>query len=296
MTIEQLRSANGQVASESTAHEQERTGRHRRARFRRAVHAADRAAHPRAAGLLRDSAVQRVAGADPRLRAGGHRAFRRPVFGLRLRPRRVCDPGVLSLGVPVLGICYGLQWIAHTLGGKVRARRTARIRPGGTRFARRLAAFRGTAAAPEDLDEPRRSRAARCRRVSTSPARPATRFPPPKIPARRIFAVQFHPEVRHTERGTEILRNFVFAVCGARPNWSGASFIAETVEAIRQQVGGGAGHLRAERRRGFGGGRGAGASRHRRPPDQRLRGYRPAAQERVSARPSSCSRSAWACA
>jgi GMP synthase (glutamine-hydrolysing) len=50
--------------------------------------------------------------------------------------------------------------------------------------------------------------------------------------------VQFHPEVRHTERGTEILRNFVFGVCGAQPNWSGASFIAETVEAIRKQVSG----------------------------------------------------------
>jgi GMP synthase (glutamine-hydrolysing) len=56
-------------------------------------------------------------------------------------------------------------------------------------------------------------------------------------PVRRIFAVQFHPEVRHTERGSEILRNFVFSVCGARPNWSGASFISETVEAIRRQVG-----------------------------------------------------------
>ena len=55
--------------------------------------------------------------------------------------------------------------------------------------------------------------------------------------ARRIFAVQFHPEVRHTERGTEILRNFVFEICGAQPNWSGASFIADTVEAIRKQVG-----------------------------------------------------------
>ncbi len=51
----------------------------------------------------------------------------------------ICDPGVLSLGVPVLGICYGLQWIAHTLGGKVRARRAPRIRPRGSRSARWLA-------------------------------------------------------------------------------------------------------------------------------------------------------------
>ncbi len=49
--------------------------------------------------------------------------------------------------------------------------------------------------------------------------------------------MQFHPEVRHTERGTEILRNFVLKICDAQPNWSGASFIAETVEGIRKQVG-----------------------------------------------------------
>jgi GMP synthase (glutamine-hydrolysing) len=56
-------------------------------------------------------------------------------------------------------------------------------------------------------------------------------------PARRIFAVQFHPEVRHTEHGTDILRNFALKICGAQQNWSGASFIAETVESIRKQVG-----------------------------------------------------------
>ena len=67
--------------------------------------------------------------------------------------------------------------------------------------------------------------------------RQATRFRLPRTLSRRIFAVQFHPEVNHTERGTEILRNFIFRVCGAPPSWSGSSFIAETVEAIRAQVG-----------------------------------------------------------
>ena len=55
--------------------------------------------------------------------------------------------------------------------------------------------------------------------------------------ARGIYAVQFHPEVQHTERGTEILRNFVFQVCNAAPNWSGTAFITETVESIRKRVG-----------------------------------------------------------
>ena len=56
-------------------------------------------------------------------------------------------------------------------------------------------------------------------------------------PSRKLYAVQFHPEVRHTDCGSEILRNFVFEICHARPLWSGAAFIAETVESIRKQVG-----------------------------------------------------------
>src|SRR5262249_22578367 len=55
-------------------------------------------------------------------------------------------------------------------------------------------------------------------------------------PARRIYAVQFHPEVNHTERGTDLLRNFLFRVCQAQPKWSGAAFIEETVAGIRAKV------------------------------------------------------------
>src|SRR5260221_599146 len=54
---------------------------------------------------------------------------------------------------------------------------------------------------------------------------------------RKMYAVQFHPEVNHTDRGTEILRNFLFRVCKAEPKWSGKAFIEETVEAIREKVG-----------------------------------------------------------
>ncbi len=149
----------------------------------------------------------------------------------------VCDPGVLALGVPVLGICYGLQWIAHTLGGKVEraerreyGRAEIDLRDGSALFAglpRRLKIWMShgdhVLLAAARLPDHRRDGPARLSAAED--------------PARRIFAVQFHPEVQHTERGNEILRNFIFAVCGARPNWSGASFISETVEAIRRQVG-----------------------------------------------------------
>src|SRR5260370_38461813 len=54
---------------------------------------------------------------------------------------------------------------------------------------------------------------------------------------KKIYAVEFHPEVNHTERGTELLRNFLFRVCNAEPKWSGAAFIEETTRAIREKVG-----------------------------------------------------------
>jgi len=150
----------------------------------------------------------------------------------------VCDPGVLSLGIPVLGICYGLQWIAHTLGGQVqRAERREYgpaemdLREGSALFANmpeRLKIW--TSHGDHVLGMPAGFQVT----GATGNALSAV-----EDPVRRIFAVQFHPEVQHTERGNEMLRNFVFGICGAQPHWSGASFTAETVESIRRQIGDG---------------------------------------------------------
>jgi len=148
----------------------------------------------------------------------------------------VCDPQVLSLGVPVLGICYGLQWIAHTLGGKVeRSDRREygpaelELRDGSLLFAgfpRRLHIWMSHGDHVLSLPPGFQVTGA------TGSALSAV-----EDPVRRIFAVQFHPEVRHTERGAEILHNFIFHICRAQPNWSGASFITETIEGIRKRVG-----------------------------------------------------------
>ena len=148
----------------------------------------------------------------------------------------VCDPAVLSLGIPVLGICYGLQWIAHTLGGNVQRSERREYGPAQLDLREGSPLFAGF---PERL------------KIWMSHGDHVLSLPPGfhvtgatgsalsavEDPKRRIFAVQFHPEVNHTERGTDILRNFVFRVCGAQANWNGSSFIAETVEAIRKQVG-----------------------------------------------------------
>ena len=149
-----------------------------------------------------------------------------------------CDPQVLSLGVPVLGICYGLQWIAHTLGGRVEpgerreyGRAEAKILDGSLLFRGLPALLRVWNSHGDN--------------VRTLPAgfhvtgETGNAVAAAEDPKRRIYAVQFHPEVNHTDGGNEILRNFVFSICGAEPKWSGAAFIAETVEAIRRQVGSG---------------------------------------------------------
>jgi GMP synthase (glutamine-hydrolysing) len=150
----------------------------------------------------------------------------------------VCDPGVLSMGIPVLGICYGLQWIAHTLGGQVQRAERREYGPAEMDLRDGSALF---------ADMPQRLK------IWTSHGDHVLSMPPgfqvtgatgsalsaAEDPVRRIFAVQFHPEVQHTERGSEMLRNFVLRICGAQPKWSGASFIAETVEAIRRQIGNG---------------------------------------------------------
>jgi len=149
----------------------------------------------------------------------------------------VCDPRVLQLGVPVLGICYGLQWMTHTLGGRVeRAQRREygraefQVRDGSRLFAgipRQFHVWNSHG------DHVRQLPAGFLLTGETQNAVSAV-----EDPRRNLYAVEFHPEVLHTEHGTQLLRNFVLDICAAKPLWSGAAFIAETVESIRKQVGG----------------------------------------------------------
>ncbi len=148
------------------------------------------------------------------------------------------DPGVLSTGVPVLGICYGMHWITKVLGGTVE--------PAGRREYGR-AEFSAADGSCGKLFEglPRTSKIWNSHgdHVRALPyGFRSTGLTENAIAAienseKGIHAVQFHPEVKHTEQGTAILRNFLFTVCKAEPKWSGAAFIEETVEAIRKKVG-----------------------------------------------------------
>ncbi|MGH9702309.1 MAG: glutamine-hydrolyzing GMP synthase [Candidatus Acidiferrales bacterium] len=148
----------------------------------------------------------------------------------------VCDPKVLQMGLPVLGICYGMHWMAQTLGGKVQRAQHREYGPSQLVVENGSALFRTL---PREL------------KIWNSHGDHVVGLPPgfqitgktenaigaAEDPQRNLFALEFHPEVQHTECGSEMLRNFVFEICGAKRNWSRASFISETVEGIRKRVG-----------------------------------------------------------
>jgi GMP synthase (glutamine-hydrolysing) len=152
-----------------------------------------------------------------------------------------CDPKVLALGIPVLGICYGMQWIAHTLGGKVEK---AEHHEYGRKHLEMEKA--GGQARSELFSEMPVSLRIWCSHGDNVRALPPgfletgqteSAIAALEDPQRKIYAVQFHPEVKHTDQGTQILRNFLFRVCKAEPKWSGSAFIEETVETVKQKVG-----------------------------------------------------------
>ena len=150
-----------------------------------------------------------------------------------------CDPAVLSLGVPVLGICYGMQWLTYTLGGKVQK---AERREYGSALLN-LQNGQGESELFAEIPASLRIWNSHGDHVVGLPEGFHTTgltenaVAAVENPKSKIYGVEFHPEVKHTDRGTQILRNFLFRVCKAEPKWSGAAFIEETTQAIRQKIG-----------------------------------------------------------
>ena len=147
------------------------------------------------------------------------------------------DDRVLQLGLPVLGICYGLQFITHKLGGKVRP--ASKREYGHAQVAVAAAGnalFRGL---PQSLNVwmSHGDEAVELPTGFSVVAQSSSALAAIADEQRRVWAVQFHPEVHHTKYGTELLRNFVFEICGAEANWTPQKFIDETVEQIRATVG-----------------------------------------------------------
>jgi len=151
------------------------------------------------------------------------------------------DAGVLRMGLPVLGICYGLHFIVHHMGGKVKP---APLREYGhaevTIEDDSIALFAGLPATIQVWmshgDEAERLPEGFHRTAITSNALAGI-----ANEEQKIWAVQFHPEVHHTPLGSQLIKNFVFDICGASADWTPAHFIQTTVEGIRAKVG--AGHV-----------------------------------------------------
>ncbi len=146
------------------------------------------------------------------------------------------DPRVFSLGLPVLGICYGLQLMTHVLGGKVRpadkreyGHATVEILDGSRLFTglpKLLSVWMSHG--DEAMELPQGFRL-----IGKTPHAVAAI----ENPEKKMFAVQFHPEVHHTKLGTEILKNFAFEICGAKPSWTAQHFVDATVAQVRETVG-----------------------------------------------------------
>ena len=173
-----------------------------------------------------------------------------------------CDPALFDVGTPVLGICYGMQLMAQSLGGRVEpapqreyghatvhvsragpSGPASSIKDGGAAAATAVA---NAAALFIDVPSEIRVWASHGDLVAAAPdgfAVVATSANAPiaamSSPDRGLYAILFHPEVVHTERGLDILRNFAYGICGCTGDWTMASFVQDATAKIRAQVGDG---------------------------------------------------------
>ena len=147
------------------------------------------------------------------------------------------DPDIFNLGVPILGICYGLMLMAHHLGGEVKFTGRREFGAGTLEVTNGSQLFEGLGShvdvwnshGDEVTALPSGFRVAAC--TASSP------FAAVEDPHRRLYGLQFHPEVAHTPRGREILQNFVYHICRCTMDWTMSSFIEDACERVRAQVG-----------------------------------------------------------
>jgi GMP synthase (glutamine-hydrolysing) len=179
-----------------------------------------------------DTSVEEILAREPKgiILSGGPSS----VYGERA-PQ--VDERLFDLGVPSLGICYGMQLMALSLGGKVGATQIREYGRSDLRIKEHGLLFAGTPdeqvawtshgdavfAPPEGFTV-----------TAETPSVPIIAF---EEPEKSYFGVQFHPEVRHTEYGMEMLKNFLFEVCGCAPNWTPVNIITDAVQKIREQLG-----------------------------------------------------------
>ncbi len=149
------------------------------------------------------------------------------------------DPAILSLGIPVLGICYGCQLIAHTLGGRVE-------HAANSEYGKREFSFIARSPLSEGIPEKSVCWMSHTDHVTRVPDRFEVLASTSSCPvtvygsrAKKIYGVQFHPEVVHSQYGNKLLENFLYLICGAKGDWTMGGFVEEQVASLRQKLGGG---------------------------------------------------------
>ena len=151
----------------------------------------------------------------------------------------LCDKAVFEMGIPVLGICYGSQLMSHLLGGKVSTAPVSEYGKTEVNVDVKSKLFNDVSPsticwmshtdyiekAPEGF-----------KIVANTPVCPVAGM---ECEEKNLYAVQFHPEVMHTQEGTKMLSNFVYDICGCSGDWKMDSFVEKTIEEIREKVGNG---------------------------------------------------------
>lgn len=146
---------------------------------------------------------------------------------------------VFEMGIPVLGLCYGMQLMAHTLGGEVKSAAAREFGKTPTKVNTASPLFKGlseeeivwmshvdyVAQVPEGFEI-----------VAHTDNCPVAAM---QNPARKLYAMQYHPEVLHSEHGKEMIHNFLFEVCGCKGEWTMANYAKTAIEDIRKTVGDG---------------------------------------------------------
>jgi GMP synthase (glutamine-hydrolysing) len=149
------------------------------------------------------------------------------------------DPGVFELGLPLLGICYGEQLMAHQLGGKVEPSSEREYGPAKLKVEASTGIFAPFEAGEElsvwmSHGDKLTALPPGFVQLGQSPSAPLAAIANPQ---RKLYGIQFHPEVAHTPRGLDLLRAFLFEVAGLTPSWTPGSFVDEAVTAIQTKVG-----------------------------------------------------------
>lgn len=144
---------------------------------------------------------------------------------------------IFELGIPVLGICYGMQFMIHALGGEVKKARKREYGFAELNIKTRKSLFEALPASTSCWMSHGDAIASLPKGFAPDASTENTRFAAVSDPDRRLFGLQFHPEVEHTPKGKQILKNFLFTICNCKPDWTMKAFAKEAISEIKEAVG-----------------------------------------------------------